>query len=460
MGFINRYVRRASATPLGFDDWTRMLLYQGREYPFFGRQTLTGTQEQILHNYVGYAQASKSNAIVFSLMALRMRLFSDARFQFCELAGGRPGKMFGDQSLEIVERPWTNGTTGDLLSRMIQDADLAGNNYEARRRNRLYRLRPDWVTIVLGSPSDPEGDGWAYDAEVLGYGYQEGGPHSGKQIEIFLPHEVSHFAPIPDPMARFRGMSWIEPVVRELMGDNAATEHKLKFFENGGTPNMVVSTDLDLTEDQYNDWVDAMENASEGLPNAYRTLYLAKGGKADVVGANLRQIDFKSTQGAGETRMAAAAGIHPVIAGFSEGLQGSSLNAGNVAAARRNTADGTFRPTWKSAAGSLQVIVPPPHAGSELCIDTRDTAWLREDQMDAADIAKVESETIHNYIIAGYTPDSVISFMETGDRSVLEHSGMYSVQLQPAGTISEGKGSTVTGTPEPTDPAPPAPPAK
>jgi hypothetical protein len=35
-------------------------------------------------------------------------------------------------------------------------------------------------------------------------------------------------------------MSWLTPIVREIMGDNAATTHKLKFFENAGDSPMVV----------------------------------------------------------------------------------------------------------------------------------------------------------------------------------------------------------------------------
>ena len=52
------------------------------------------------------------------------------------------------------------------------------------------------------------------------------------------PEEVCHLAPVPDPVFRFRGMPWIEPIVREVMGDSAATSHKLNFFDNAATPNL------------------------------------------------------------------------------------------------------------------------------------------------------------------------------------------------------------------------------
>jgi hypothetical protein len=45
-----------------------------------------------------------------------MALFSEARFQWRKMTNGRPGDLFGSQDLRILEKPWTTGTTGDLLT--------------------------------------------------------------------------------------------------------------------------------------------------------------------------------------------------------------------------------------------------------------------------------------------------------------------------------------------------------
>src|SRR3546814_2208685 len=57
---------------------------------------------------------------------------------------------------------------------------------------------------------------------------------------LLLPDEVVHYSPIPDPIARFRGMSWLTPVIREIQADNAATTHKDSFYRNGARPSMLV----------------------------------------------------------------------------------------------------------------------------------------------------------------------------------------------------------------------------
>jgi phage portal protein BeeE len=234
---------------------------------------------------------------------------------------------------------------------MILHADLGGNAFVVKRGDGLALLRPDWVTLVIGSDTDPELGAWATDAEILGYIYSPGGYGSDSyETEVFAPEDVAHFAPIPDPEARFRGMSWLTPLMREVMADKAATEHKLSFFQNP-TPNMVVKFDVpDL--DEFKTQIGEFKKAHMGPRNAYKYMFGTMGMDFTPVGANLKDLDYKMITGAGETRIASAAGTPPVLVGLSEGLQGSALNSGNYQAARRQFVDGVIRDLWQDAAGS------------------------------------------------------------------------------------------------------------
>lgn len=421
---------RRSEPAISLDDWASWFSFNGTPYGITLNTTMRPDREDIAGDFGGLVQgAYKSNGVVFACMLARMSLFSEARFQFRQIRQGRPGDLFGTSALEILEQPWTNGTTGDLLTRMIQDADLAGNFYARIRPNRLERMRPDWVSIILASETNPETPGWQADATIAGYCYWPGGMGNGDP-ELMLPEEVVHFAPTPDPAAHFRGMSWLTPVIREIMADGAATRHKLKFFENGATPNLVVKTDLNNT-DQFKQWVELMREKSEGLANAYKTLYLGAGADATVVGANFRQIDFKVTQGAGETRIAAASGVPPVIVGLSEGL--ASATYANYSQARRRFADGTMRPLWRNASASLAPAVNVP-SDSELWYDDRDIPFLKEDRKDDAAIQQAQAQAIRTLVDGGYVPESVVEAIVAGDLNRLKHTGLFSVQLQPPGT--------------------------
>ena len=411
--------------------------YGGHAYGLGFSQSLPGKpQEAIANNFAGYVQgAYKANGIVFACILARMSLFSQGRFQFRRLRNGKPGDLFGTRALQKLEQPWPGGTTGDLLARMEQDISLGGNNFTLDRGARgLRRLRPDWTTIVIASAAeDPKDIAGDPDAEVLGYAYTNGGMHSGNEPVVFRPELVAHYAPNPDPEANWRGMSWLTPVISEVMGDKAASEHKLDFFERGGTPNMTVEYDPEFVKDEeaFRSWMAAIEAQIANFGPRNRRLHLGGGTKATVVGSTFEQIEFKATQGAGETRIAAAAGVPPVVVGLSEGLQGSSLNAGNYAASMRRFADLTIRWLWENACGSLATLVPVP-SDAELWYDDRFVPALQADRKDAAAIQGEQAKTIRTLSDGGFKPESVVAAVMNADWALLEHTGLPSVQVQPA----------------------------
>lgn len=373
--------------------------------------------------------AFKSNAVVYACIANRLALFTEMRFSFRRLRSAGPAGLFANPDLRLLETPWEGATTGDLLARMLLHHDIAGNAYVVRAGDRLTPLRPDWVTII-GGTNNPDSSVWATDARVLGYAYEEGGPGGGKDPQIFLPEQVAHFASMPDPMARFRGMSWLTPVVREVMADKAATDHKLAFFENSATPNLAVKLDINDLE-KFKGWIEEFKKQHQGVSHAYETMFLAAGADVTVIGKDLQQLEFKVTQGAGETRIAAAAGVPPVVVGLSEGLAAATYS--NYAQARRRFADNTIRPLWRNVCGSLQRVVRTP-SDAQLWYDDRDVSALQEDKQDAAKIQQTQALSIKTLVDAGFTAESAVKAVQTEDWGALQHTGLFSVQMQPPGT--------------------------
>lgn len=395
------------------------------QYPLVGAGP-SMDKETVENSFTGYVRSFyKSNGVIAACMLTRLMIFSEARFLWQELVDGRPGSLSGGGDLDVLERPWPNGTTGELCARMVQDADMAGNFYAAREPNRLRRLRPDWVEIVLTAPPAE-----AVASDIKGYLYRPGG--NGDPVP-YTPDQIVHWSPLPDPEAQYRGMSWLTPVVREILGDRYISEHKNKFFTNGATLGAVISLKETVKEADFKKFVTIMKETHQGVDRAYEPLVVGGGADVTVTGADLKQLDFKAVQGSGETRVAAASGIHPVILGLSEGLAGSSLNAGNFNSARRLTADKTMRPLWRSAAAALESVLKPP-PNSRLVVDDRNIAFLREDRKDIADIQGLEARGMRQLLDAGYIADSVVKAYVAQDWSLLEHSGLFSVQLQPPGT--------------------------
>jgi len=781
----------------------------GQTYTVPVSTTMPGQKaESIANSFEGFCLGGlMGNSVIFGLASVRLRVFSEARFTYQRMTKGRPGDLWGDRSLRLLETPWPGGVTGDLLAVMLLHADFAGNAYVAEVNGQLVCMRPDWVDIVLAARhfTDSGGHSGTLGMEKVGYAYYEGGKRLGTKPMNFLADEVAHFSPMPDPLANYRGMSWLTPIIREIRADNAGMDHKLAFFgnsmaqpldakiatptgwttmgevrvgssvmgpdgrprkvmgvypqgekdvyrltfgggavteccedhvwtvtnfsnrpyygESGRTFNMTLRQILDsgvhypsgaakwsipvtdpvefdigdplpldpyllgsllgdgsfrgngaggggismsshaadadeqvemltpllpdgvmvsrrqrggweefyfssgmhgplsvnpmttlikslglfniighekfipatyltasvkdrvallqglidtdgntssargaifantsqalvrqlkelveslggtasmtkiksqstrhrsqwvlyisnlpewiipcrlarkvnawnpaprrcyrtlrkvelvrraevqcikvdsedglyLTDDfivthntpnlavslkeitdtvQFNRFVDAIEKQHRGAENAGRTLYLGAGADVTVVGSNLKDMDFATVTSRGETRLALAAGVPPTVACLSEGMQGSSLNAGNFGQSRRQFADMTMSPLWRNAAGSLAVLVSPPDPGSRLWYDARDVPFLREDQGDLAGIQQQKATAIRELFMAGFTPESIVAAVTSDDLTMLVHTGSYSVQTQTPGVTSTKMPSTVDYPPE------------
>lgn len=427
---------------------------------------VTPWEEGIGNDFESYVEeAYKSNGVVFACAAARSRIFSQGRFQFQEYnsdsSGTRPGKLFGSPALDLLDRPWSGVRTSTLLAYMEVDASFAGNSFwttvdDAGRVGRratgegrcLIRMRPDWVKIIAGSPEE-NANPWDIRTRVVAYAFSPPGNQSGPLI--LLPEEVVHYAPIPDPTARFRGMSWLTPVIREIEGDGAMTAHKTAFLKNGATPNLAVTLETE-DPDEFKAFVESFRNTNEGAKNAYKTIFVGAGADVKAMGVDFKQLEFSNTQGKGETRIASAAGVHPTIVGLSEGLQGSSLNAGNFGAARRLLVDMTIRDLWEKAGAALETVAKPPRKLSRLVVDERDIPFLHEDAKDRADTQFIQAQAIRQLIDGGFKGDESVKAIMSADLGLLvgAHTGMLSVQLRKPGEgndESTGDNSQANGRP-------------
>jgi phage portal protein BeeE len=407
----------------------------------------SSNSEAIENNFEGYVQgAFKANGPVFACVTARQIVFSEAPFAIRkivdEASNGAAGGPERHPCLSILEKPWIGGHSSDILARMEQDASLAGNSYWTVRNGRLVRLRPDWVQIVIGVPGDPNRSAYSLDAEIIAYKYKPNGAgltdvDLAEEV-ILLPSQVAHYAPIPDPAARFRGMSWITACAKEVQADLLATQHKKAFYENAAVPNIAVKFDRDTSEDAFDEFVEQYNANHKGAWNAYKTLFLMGGADVTPLTMDFHQLEFNQTVGKGESRIAAVAGVPSSWVGFSEGMQGSALNAGNFGAARRRFADGTIRPLWKKACEALDILIDVPE-GYELWYDDRDIPFLREDMLDRAQIFQTQMIAIEAGMRGGFEPDAAVRSAISCDLRALlgQHTGLTSVQMM--NTDQEGQ---------------------
>ena len=430
--------------------------YQGTGYQFgsgeIGAYGLTQTYQlqkktkEISASLPNYMDAISRCPPAFSAQTVRALVLSQARFNFRRRRSSQKKGTWTSKELQLLEQPWPNANTGDLISRMEWHEGLSGNAYVIRQsvgsQTRLRVLRPDWVALVYASDKDPDDPTLAIDAELIGYLYCNGGfRKTGARIDTILPEDMAHWYPLPDPCQANMGMSWLTPAAREMQSDQAANEHKLMFFSNGATPNLVVKGLPAVDKDSYDKAVDKLESRHRGTGNAYKTLYLSAGADATVVGSNFSQMNFDQLIGAGETRISALSRVPAIILGLSEGLKGAALNAGNFGQVRRMFGDTWIFPMLQNLANSLTPLLNVP-SDSELWFDTTDMPILREDSTDQAAITQTKSATIGQLVRDGFTPESATQAVMLDDISVLVPiPGWISVQLQNKQAATDGTGN-------------------
>lgn len=398
---------------------------------YYGGQNSTG--ERINSDFKSYASTGYAgNGVVFSVLNARMRLFTEATFKFRSLDRG---KLFDSPALALLECPWPNGQTPDLLARMLQDADLAGNAFVHQvRPNVLRRLRPDWVQIVAVEIDDEVGLPYT---EVIGYMYAEGGFASGEDPVYMTVDEVAHWSPIPDPLASWRGISWLTPIVREVNADLAMVTHRQKFFDNAATPNLLIRYAGSIGQTRLEDTVKQVNARHGGAVNAWKTMILDNGADVTVVGNNFKDMAFDAIQSAGEVRIASAGGVPPLVAGLQGGLDAATI--ANYAAAYRNFADSTVHGLWRGASNALAKLVEVPD-GAQLWFDTNDIPSLRDAEESRQKANAQFAMAANSLVTGGFEAASVVNALVSGDMSQLQHTGLTSVQLLPPGRSGDQTG--------------------
>jgi Phage portal protein len=421
-----------TVTGLTVNDWAKMFT-PGHRFQFGGR-----SQQAFRPSGTGNGGAYAGNPIVYTCQTLRTMVFSEARCQFQRMQNGRAGDLWGDPSLSRIERPWPGARTRALMARAELDAATWGNSYwvnDPVNTGFVLRLAPKDVKVLTQAIEDPV-SGYMIGEQLLGYACWVNGDKS--KVTIFTPEEIFHYMPTPDPDNAFIGMSWMNPCLPDVAADELITRHKLSTLEQGGNIGYVVSMDPTMTVPEIRDFMEEYKREHEGPANAGKTVFMGGGADIKTVGQTFEELALKAVQSAGETRIAGCALVPPVLAGLSEALQGSSLNAGNYKAAKEQFVDAAIRPAWGTFFEGMESLIPAP-SGSRLWYDDRDIAFLREDVLDQAAIMQQAATTIRTLIDGGYEADAAVMAVAAGDvkRLMGQHTGYVSVQLQipGAGTV-------------------------
>lgn len=397
--------------------------------------------------------SAQPHSVMSAAVLARALVLSQLWFQW---ADRESHELFGNPDLAILENPGGQTMTLPLfLMQCEYQASYTGNVfvYRDRTRNRLRILRTDHVEQILVSDADPadveaaqnvppaerkEALTYVLDADVAGYRYK---PHKDFPAQILFPEDVAHWQPEPHPLHPYLGASWITSTIVELQGDLQADTGVDEYFRNGMGPRVMHIMAEGVTPEEAADWRMLNEHEHAGIANGSRNKYVSRDHLADVktIGSTLKDLELGEYRGKLETRMAVRSRVPATILGISEGMNSSALNSNTYGPTRRMWADGWFTPYAAGLCRALEQIVPTPRptdrfpAGGYLSHDPDRVMFLQEDRKDAAEIINQNGQTMRTLVDGGFTPDSVVRAVTSGDLAKLEHTGKTSVQLLEPG---------------------------
>lgn len=442
-------LERSATFPLS--QWIQYVHKYGlkRQYPVTGQ---TPNSEGPANDYVYWATLFyKTNPIVQAVANNRRRVFSQVTFKW------RPKDWEGTEhslddtpELDVLDNPGVGMTKTHMMGKMIQDVDICGNSFWTKEYDpfrggfRMRRLRPDWVDIVLSAPPEE-----AVQSDVVGYIYYPGGPGNSTAVRAYLPEEIAHWAPDPDPEAQYRGMAPMTSLIRDLQIGEAATEHQLSFFRRGAKPSFAVILKEKLNEEQFDEVMEHFEQSQMGAENHYGPLFVSTGADIVPIETDMAALDMQNVSGRMETHVANVFGVPSSVVGLTEGMKGSNLNGGNYEVTQRGWINQTMHPLWQSLCEALENIVRPPQSRRmaakklRLWYSSRDVSALNDDREERARIQNITAEMMDKLVREGWEPESVKKYAQTGNINDLKHTGLISVQLYDPAAVTEAAKSNL-----------------
>ena len=425
--------------------WANWMTYNGARY-YLDQNTTYGKQEKV--RTAAGADAITSNGVVFAVVRARASLLAQASLRWRRIDGSyraTEADMFTTPALNVFD------DLVDILTRIEYDWAQTGNSFWVMTNDRLTRLRPDWVTIVTGSSLEVNTPEQAPDAYQAGIIYQ---PPDATPI-AYLPGEYVHLAPYPDPDSRWRGMSYLRPVLVDIDADQSSRIYTRSFFENSATPNMVVKFPPEVQKATVEAFKDLFLDRHQGSGQAFKTAFLGGGADPVVLGSSLKDLDQIATSQVVQSNICAAAGVPPVVINSIAGIE--QMTYANYSLAMRAFADLTVRPLWQLIATKFRPMVTPKPRNAELWYDVSGVSALQQDARDDAQIVQMQASTIRNLTDGGFDPASAVSAVVSGNLGSVVHTGLLSVQLLPPAIGSqpdEGLGALEGGYEPPPTPEP------
>lgn len=305
---------------------------------------------------------SKNSIVVGALKVLKTR-FPEPPGKVFEREEGPESygeEVMGHNLTALLEKPNPHMLGEELEQYFVQASHIAGDAYWIKNRSAAGRVVELWPAMPhLMEPLPTRG----FTARVYG--------QPGRVIQVpddpyigiyrytvdgvethFLPQDIVHFRPLGLDGDDFRhGFSPVRHVLREIVGDEAASQFQTALLKNMGFPGLVFSPKVLPEGVEYPGKTAAKElksEISEEFGGHKRGGTMVMRGPFDVhlVGLSPSDLDLRMAHFHAEERVSSVMGVPAVLAALGAGIESSSGRSETVELIRDFT-EGTLVPIWR-----------------------------------------------------------------------------------------------------------------
>ncbi len=261
--------------------------------PFLGGSGLAGRGRQ-LAAYQGWVYAAV-NAIAGRVAGMPLRLYAQG-------PQGPGPEVARHPLLDLLDRPNPIMTRRQFRFTLVSHLELTGMAFVLAVDNALGRPAELW-------PLNP--------ADLVEI---EAGPDTRRPIAAFrfhapggrvvehLPEEVLYFRH-PNPRSLLYGMSPVEAMAHAFDIDLAVRVYQRNFFRNSARPEVVLSTDQRLSEEEARRLITRWNQKHQGLAHVFEPTLLDAGLKVQPLAYSARDFEFMALAGWTQDNILAAYGV-------------------------------------------------------------------------------------------------------------------------------------------------------
>lgn len=265
-------------------------------------------------------------------------------------AGTLGGEPLEDHRLRrLISQPNPVTSEFEFFELSVTYLDLSGNCPWLIERARdglpaeLWPLRPDKLRVIPTT-----------NPRVWRYGYAAG--PAPEDVVVIPVGDLIHIK-YPNPLDQYYGQAPLRPAARAAALDNSATDFVDSLLRNDAVPRVVVETeqaiDQEVADKLKAKW---RRNTGRGEPS-----FLQAGMHIQMVGLNLRDLEFPDLRTISESRICMALGVPPILVGAKVGLDRSTFS--NYGEARVSFWEETIMPLQRRFLEPVRTRLLPEFSG-------------------------------------------------------------------------------------------------